>query len=55
VGQLAFIGAILTLLWLARRFASSNYVERGFSHAAPYAIGALAGFWFVERVVAFWA
>jgi hydrogenase/urease accessory protein HupE len=55
LGQLAFIGAVLALLWSARRFAHLKFAERRITQAAPYAIGALAGFWFVERVAAFWA
>jgi len=54
LGQLAFIGAVLGILWVARRFSNLRGVERRFTQAAPYAIGALAAFWFVERVVAFW-
>jgi hydrogenase/urease accessory protein HupE len=55
LGQLAFIGAVLGTLSIARRFASLNLIERHVTQAAPYAIGALAGFWFVGRVAAFWA
>jgi hydrogenase/urease accessory protein HupE len=54
LGQLAFIAAVLALQWIVRRFANVNFVERRVTQAAPYAIGALAGFWFVGRVVAFW-
>jgi hydrogenase/urease accessory protein HupE len=55
LGQLAFIGAVLGTLSIARRFVSLNLIERHVTQAAPYAIGALAGFWFVGRVAAFWA
>jgi hydrogenase/urease accessory protein HupE len=55
LGQLAFIAVVLGALSIARRFAKLNVVERHVTQAAPYAIGALAGFWFVERVAAFWA
>ena len=54
LGQLAFIGAVLVLLWIARRVANLRFAERRVTQAAPYAIGALAAFWFVERVAAFW-
>ena len=54
LGQLAFIGAVLGARAIARRFASQNTIERYVTQAAPYAIGALAGFWFIERVVGFW-
>lgn len=55
LGQLAFIGAVLGTLWVARRFSNLRVVERHAAQAAPYAIGALAAFWFVERLVSFWA
>jgi HupE / UreJ protein len=53
LGQLAFIGVVLGALAIASRFASLISVEREVTRAAPYAIGALAGFWFVARVAAF--
>ena len=55
LGQLAFIGALLGAFWFARRVGVPFVVERRFAQAAPYAIGAVAGFWFVGRVAAFWA
>lgn len=55
LGQLAFVAAVLALQWIARRFVHANFVERRITQGAPYAIGALAGFWLVERVAAFWA
>ena len=54
LGQLAFIGAVLGALTIARRFAIPALVERHVTGATPYAIGALAGFWFVGRVATFW-
>jgi hydrogenase/urease accessory protein HupE len=54
LGQLAFIGAVLGVLTIARRIAIPALVERRVVGATPYAIGALAGFWFVGRVAAFW-
>src|SRR4029453_6058164 len=54
LGQLAFIEAVLGTLWAARRFSNLRGVERRVTTAAPYAIGCLASFWFVERVVSFW-
>jgi hydrogenase/urease accessory protein HupE len=54
LGQLAFIGAVLGTLAIARRFVIPAF-ERRLTQAAPYVIGALAGFWFVGRVAAFWA
>jgi hydrogenase/urease accessory protein HupE len=55
LGQLAFIGAVLGTLSVARRFTNLRGFERRATQAAPYAIGALAAFWFVGRVAAFWA
>ncbi|MDM0015941.1 HupE/UreJ family protein [Variovorax sp. J22P168] len=54
LGQLAFIGAVLGTMWVAKRSGISALVERRIVQAVPYAIGALAGFWFVGRVAAFW-
>ncbi|MET0164766.1 MAG: HupE/UreJ family protein [Vicinamibacterales bacterium] len=49
LGQLAFIGAVLGTLSVARRFSNLLVVERRVKQAVPYAIGALAALWFVER------
>jgi hydrogenase/urease accessory protein HupE len=54
-GQLIFIAAVLATLWAVRHVSRLRGVEQRFGRAAPYAIGALASFWFIERVVAFWA
>ena len=54
LGQLAFIGAVLGALTIARRFGIPALVERHVTGATPYVIGALAGFWFVGRVATFW-
>ncbi len=55
VGQLMFIGVMMAVLWAVRRATGLGRFEQRLTHAAPYAIGTLASFWFVERVVAFWA
>jgi hypothetical protein len=53
VGQLLFVAAMLGLAWSARALiARWRSVLRWI---APYAIGAVASFWMIERVVAFWA
>jgi hypothetical protein len=55
IGQLMFVGAVLTVIavgWRAAqrlRWAQAAWLRR----LAPYAIGGLASFWFVERVAAF--
>jgi hydrogenase/urease accessory protein HupE len=55
IGQLMFVGAVLTVITVAwragRRLQLSPPVWLW--RIAPYAIGALASFWLVERVAAF--
>ena len=53
VGQLAFIAAVLGAAALARRVRVPTLIERQAVPAATYAIGAIAAFWFIERVWAF--
>ena len=53
VGQLIFIGAVLALLAVAGRFDLTPIVGRRALHATTYGIGALAGFWFLERLAGF--
>ena len=54
-GQLAFIGVVLGALWLTRRFTNQRGVAHYVGQAAPYVIGVLAAYWFVDRIAAFWA
>ena len=54
LGQLAFIGVVLGALGIAKRIALPSIVVRHALPAATYAIGALATFWFIDRVAAFW-
>jgi hydrogenase/urease accessory protein HupE len=55
IGQLLFVGAVLTVIAVGRRaehrlrWPKPAWMWR----IAPYAIGALASFWLVERVAAF--
>jgi hypothetical protein len=55
IGQLMFVGAVLTVIavgWRAAqrlRWSQAAWLWR----VAPYAIGALASFWLVQRVAAF--
>jgi hypothetical protein len=55
IGQLVFVGAVLAVMavgWHAGqrlRFSQPAWLWR----IGPYAIGALASFWLVERVAAF--
>ena len=54
LGQLVFVGVLLALACVARRIALIRSIDRAAIGGAPYAIGALASFWFVGRVAAFW-
>jgi hydrogenase/urease accessory protein HupE len=62
VGQLLFIGAVVTLLAVATRIIgrSSNkepgpwLAERLIRTPVAYVVGSVSAFWVVQRVVAFW-
>ncbi len=54
IGQLAFIGAALGVIALAKRIKIAPVFSRYAMPAATYTIGALAAFWFIERLAAFW-
>lgn len=53
VGQLAFVGAVLLALRLLKALPLPAALSRGAAATATFAIGALAGFWFIERVASF--
>lgn len=53
LGQLAFIASVLALVAVARKVRALGPVADLGARWAPYAIGSLAAFWFVERVAAF--
>lgn len=53
LGQLAFIGAVLAVVAVVRRLRIAAGLRRRLRRLAPYVIGSLAAFWFVERVAAF--
>lgn len=52
LGQLAFIGAVLALLWIVRRTPAGPWLAnpRLAAWAPAYAIGGLASFWLIERI-----
>lgn len=57
LGQLAFVLAALGVAFVGKRLMrrqSAAFVPTVVEAAAPYAIGATAMFWVVERVTAFW-
>jgi hydrogenase/urease accessory protein HupE len=60
IGQLVFVGAILSLVWLLRfaasRLMTGALVERAFDRldvTAAYAIGTVAAYWLIERTTGF--
>ncbi len=53
LGQLVFIGFVLSALALARRAGFPLIFERHVRSVTTYAIGILAAFWFVERLAGF--
>lgn len=53
LGQLLFIAAVLALVAAVRKVRGLGAVAGQGVRWAPYAIGSLAAFWFVERVAAF--
>ena len=63
VGQLMFIAAVVTVLWLASRLMGKDVEgERGPWRAealirtpVAYVVGSTAAFSVVQRVIAFWA
>jgi hydrogenase/urease accessory protein HupE len=54
IGQLIFIGVVLSALALARRTGFPLIFECHALSIATYGIGILAAFWFIERLVGFW-
>jgi len=52
-GQLTFVAVVLGVSRLVRRLRFGARVEHRALGAAPYAIGALAAFWFFERLAKF--
>lgn len=53
LGQLLFIGTVLTVAALVRRLHVLDRLCSSAVRLAPFAIGSFAAFWFVERVAAF--
>ena len=53
LGQLAFIGAALGLVAIARKARMMRPMTERATRLAPYLIGSLAAFWFVERLASF--
>jgi hydrogenase/urease accessory protein HupE len=53
LGQLLFIAVVIAAVALARLLKFPRFAGRQAFHAVTYAIGAMASFWFIERVAAF--
>jgi hydrogenase/urease accessory protein HupE len=53
LGQLMFIAAVIAAVRLAKMVRYPPYVGRNAVTATSYVIGALAAFWFVERLASF--
>jgi hydrogenase/urease accessory protein HupE len=53
IGQLVFIGVVLSALTLAGRIGFSPAFRRRALSVATYPIGTLAAFWFIERLTGF--
>ncbi len=53
VGQLAFVAAVLAAAWLARAVKLPH--PPWTRQVATYAIGSVASFWLIERVLGLWA
>jgi len=54
-GQLIFIAALLGGAWVIRRFTYGESLLVGIRPIATYGIGAVAGFWLIERSLSFLA
>jgi hydrogenase/urease accessory protein HupE len=62
IGQLIFVAAVLSSIWLLRHVASklwqTSFVTRAFDRldaTIAYGIGVVAAYWLVERIAAFFA
>jgi hypothetical protein len=49
-GQLAFVAVVLAMIWLARR-ALTRDLPNWAGQVPAYAIGAIAAFWTLERML----
>ena len=55
IGQLLFIAAVLTFIWLARRLLQRVRLPEmpWLWRVAPYCIGGVASYWLFDRIAAF--
>jgi hydrogenase/urease accessory protein HupE len=55
VGQLAFIAVVLGVIQSAKQLRMPAIVESRLRTLTAYGVGAVAAFWFIERLAGFWA
>jgi hypothetical protein len=53
LGELAFIGVVLGVVSVVKRLEFTASIQHRVLHAAPFGIGALAAFWFFDRLAGF--
>jgi hypothetical protein len=54
IGQLLFIAAMLVVMRSLQRLSADHAVLRKAAVVPAYLIGAIASYWTIERVSAFW-
>lgn len=55
IGQIAFVVALMSFAALVRRLLPSLKPGRSGEVAIAYSVGVFASYWFVDRIVGFWA
>lgn len=55
IGQLLFISAVLALVALTKRFLGKQFDPHLHPIMPAYLVGAIASYWFIERLYNFWA
>lgn len=55
LGQLIFIGAVVTIVSIATRVVGAHAQPRWLGVVPAYLIGGVASFWVFERIAAFWS
>lgn len=53
IGQLVFIAAVLLVIYLSKSYLPDKLLQKT-PVTVTYSIGAIASFWLIERIVAFW-
>ncbi|SPJ28253.1 HupE/UreJ family protein [Falsiruegeria mediterranea] len=55
IGQLLFVGVVLTLTWLLSQLALSSWWTKVVQGVVVYAIGTVAAYWLIERTLSMFA